>query len=277
LLRTTAPSWSLGVFTGFAIAATYLTKLSNGPFILVALVVIIVRFAIVCRKSHTAFVALILLIVCAAIPIGSWIAWLKFHFGDFTGSTAKITSLDWTRKPFAQWWQHPIFTPRGVWIFWSELIGTLWRGEVGWHGKPFQWPMLDRFYAISSLVVLAAAAMGLRKQSGLSAFQRQAICIAMLTFAAGVAFLVFLSIQFDFGSCVNPSRAHPYFTSGRLLSGALIPFILCYVYGVAFLLRRINSAAVPLIVLGAIAAFSISSEIFVLHSVLPSEHNWFHR
>ena len=93
-------------------------------------------------------------------------------------------------------------------------------------------------------------------------FQRQAISIAALCFIALVGFLALLSIQFDFGNCVNPSRAHPYFSSGRLLSGALIPFALFYVYGIAWLFRRINTA-LPLIVLSGVVAFVIASEIVV--------------
>jgi len=61
-------------------------------------------------------------------------------------------------------------------------------------------------------------------------------------FLAGIAFLALLSIQFDFGSCINPSREHPYFTSGRLLSGALIPFAVVYVYGVSWVCARISLA-----------------------------------
>jgi Na+/proline symporter len=97
-----------------------------------------------------------------------------------------------------------------------------------------------------------------------------------LIFLAGVAFLALLSIQFDFGNCINPSRAHPYFTSGRLLSGALIPFAIVYVYGLFWACRRINTA-LPLIVLGLIVVFVTTSEILVNRVVFSSEHNWFHR
>jgi hypothetical protein len=85
-----------------------------------------------------------------------------------------------------------------------------------------------------------------------------------------------LSIQFDFGDCINPSRAHPYFTSGRLLSGALIPFALAYVYGMSNLLRR-TGPAVSLIVLGLMLTFVTTSEIVINRVVFASEHNWFHR
>jgi Predicted membrane protein (DUF2142) len=275
LRADTASVW-LGAVTGLAIAAGYLTKLSNLPMVTVALAVIIARLLQMIRQgSRTGFVALVALIFFAAIPSGSWMAWLKFHFGDLSGSTAKIAFLDWTRKPFAGWWEHPIFTPRGLWIFWSDLLASFWRGEVNWHNRPFDWRIADGFYALSSLTFLVAAFIGLRKRAALSAFARKGIGVAILMFAAGVAFLGLLSIQFDFGSCVNPSRAHPYFTSGRLLSGALIPFALFYVYGIAWLFRRV-SAALPLIVLGAILVFVTASEIMINRAVFASEHNWFH-
>ena len=276
-LRTNAPGFSLGALTGLAVAATCLTKLSNLPLVAVVLAVVVARsIAIILRTPRTGLIALAALISCAAIPVGTWLLWIKFHFGDFTGSTAKISLLGWTRKSFGDWWQHPIFTPRGVWTFWADLIGSLWRGEVSWHGRPLRWRGADGFYTVSSLLLFAAAAVGLRKQTGLSPFQRQAIGSAILTFLGGVVFLALLSIQFDFGNCINPSREHPYFTSGRLLSGALIPFVVVYVYAVSWILRRINTA-LPLVVLGLVVVFMTTSEILVDRVVFLSEHNWFHR
>jgi len=276
-LRAERPTILLGALTGLTIGATLLTKLSNLPLIAVALVVIILRVLSNRPRAGSATVtALAALVICAAVPTGSWMLWAKSQFGDVTGSTAKIAFLDWTRKPLAEWWQHPIFTPRGFWIFWSDLMANFWRGEVKWHGQILRWLPADGFYAVSSFVLLVAAVIGLRKNTGLSTFQRQAICVSVFSFTAAVAFLALLSIQFDFGDCVNPSRAHPYFTSGRLLSGALIPFALFYVYGLTALFRRTNSA-VPLMVLTMIIVSVATSEIISCSSVFASEHNWFHR
>lgn len=276
-LRTDRPGLLLGSLTGLAVAAAYLTKLSNLPVIAVALIAIIVKLCAVTRqKPGVGVIAFAALALCAAIPIASWIIWTKYHFGDLTGSAAKITLLGWTRKPFVDWWRHPIFAPGGFWVFWWDLITSFWRGEIKWHSQPLSCPVADWFYAISSLALLGAALVGLRKKAGLSTFQRQAIAIATLSFIASVAFLALLSIQFDFGNCINPSRAHPYFTSGRLLSGALVPFALFYVYGITYLFRRVNSA-LPLVVLGAIVACVTTSEIIVDRVVFASEHNWYHR
>jgi hypothetical protein len=242
----------------------------------VALVAIIAKLPSAIRqKPETALIAFAALAFCAAIPIGTWIVWTKYQFGDLTGSAAKISLLGWAQKSFADWWQHPIFTPQGLWVFWRDLITSFWRGEVKWHGQSLSCPVTDGFYAISSLALLGAALLGLRKKADLSTFQRQAIGMAALGFIASVGFLALLSIQFDFGDCINPSRAHPYFASGRLLSGALIPFALFYVYGMAWLFRRINPA-LPLLVLGVVLVFMVTSEIVVNRVVFTSEHNLFH-
>ena len=275
-LRTNTPSFLLGALTGLAIAAAYLAKLSNLPLIAVALVIVVAKSLRFIRKApRVGLITLGALILCSAIPIGSWMLWTNLHFGDVTGSTAKIGLLGWTRKPLGEWWQHPVFTPHGFWIFWSDLIASFWRGEVNWHGRLLRWRAADGFYAISSLLFVPAAIVGLRKQPGLTIFQRQAIGSAVLIFLAGVAFLLLLSIQFDFGNCINPSRAHPYFTSGRLLTGALIPFAVGYVYGLIWLSSRINSA-LPLILLGSVVLLATVSEILVNRAVFVSEHNWFH-
>jgi hypothetical protein len=275
-LRANNATFLLGALTGLAIAATYLTKLSNLPLIAVALVVILATLLVITRRTPRAgLMALAAIVICAAIPISSWILWTKYQFGDLTGSTAKIALLGWTPKPFAEWWQPPIFTLRGLWIFWSDLIASFWRGEVKWHGQVLSYPLVDGFYPISSLALLVAALIGLRNKAALSAFRRQAIGVAVLSFTVSVGLLAFLSIQFDFGNCINPSRAHPFFTSGRLLSGALIPFALFYVYGISYLFHRINSD-VPLIILVRIVGFVTASEIFTNRTVFASDHNLFH-
>jgi len=276
-LRVEAPSFLLSAITGLTIAATYLTKLSNLPLLAVALIAIAAKLLpIVRQKPRAGLPAFTALILCAAIPIGSWMIWSKSHFGDVTGSTTRIGLLGWTRKPFADWWHHPIFSPRGSWIFWSDLLARFWRGELMWQNRELSSPIADEFYAISSLLILCAAMTGIRRRTGLSTFQRQALLLVAFTFVAALAFLALLSVQFDFGNCVYPSRAYPYFTSGRLISGALIPFALLYAYGVIHLLRRAGNALLPLVVLAAIVVSVSISDVLVNYEVFASEHNWFH-
>src|SRR5439155_1376218 len=85
-LRTKAPSFLLGTLTGLAVAATCLTKLSNLPLVAVALAVILARsIEIILRTPRAGLIALAALISFAVIPVGTWMLWTKFHFGDLTG------------------------------------------------------------------------------------------------------------------------------------------------------------------------------------------------
>jgi Predicted membrane protein (DUF2142) len=275
-LRAESPSFLLSAITGLTIAATYLTKLSNLPLLTVAIIAIIAKLLQLLRREPTAAIlALILMILSAGIPIGSWMLWSKAYFGDVAGSATAIALLTWTPKPFADWWRHPIFSPQGLWTFWYELLARFWRGELMWQNRELGWHVADEFYAISSLLLICAAMIGIRQNSVLSTFQRQALFFAALTFMAAIAFLALLSIRFDFGECMYPSRAHPYFTSGRLMSGALIPFALLYVYGIGYLLRRVGRVA-SIVVVAGIMTFATVSEIFINPAVFASEHNWFH-
>ena len=145
-----------------------------------------------------------------------------------------------------------------------------------WQNHELSSRIADEFYAISSLLLLCAAMTGIRRRAGLSTFQRQALLLMAFAFIAALTFLALLSVQFDFGNCVYPSRAYPYFTSGRLIIGALIPFALLYAYGVTRLLRRAGNASLPLVLL-AIIMLSVSiSDVLVNYEVFASEHNWFH-
>jgi Predicted membrane protein (DUF2142) len=291
------PTVWLGAVTGLAISATYLTKLANLP----SLIVVVIAIAAASSRNvlpggtfgHQQAAVTIgpierqqprrrlapgaALLLCATVPIGVWMIWTKDHFGDVTGSTTKIALLGWTRKPFAGWWHHPIFTPRGLWIFWSELLASFWRGEIKWQNQPLRSPIADGFYPLSSLFFLCIGLAGLRSRTGLSKFQRQALAIAGLSFLAAVGFLALLSIQFDFGNCINPSHEHPYFTSGRLMSGAFVPFALVFVYGLDRFCRFFGVRRFSLFLLMVIMALVTASEIAVNSVAFTSEHNWFHR
>ena len=97
-----------------------------------------------------------------------------------------------------------------------------------------------------------------------------------MSFLAAVAFLGFLSIIYDFQDCFYPSRAHPYFTSGRLMLGALIPFLLLYLYGLDRALCRVKNNWVRPLVLAGMILFMLISEILIDWRLFPNANNWFH-
>jgi hypothetical protein len=272
------PSISLGIVTGLSIAAAYLTKLSNLPLIIVAVCAILWWCILEARAGRLRGVISPLgaLAVCAAIPIVAWLFWMKTHFGDFTGATSKAQLLGWTTKQFSDWWSHPIFTAPGMWTFLSELFASFWRGEFMWHARLIGFEGLDLFYVLSSLglVVIAVISIAGPDAKNTSTTQRCLLWIATACVIATIVFLAFLSLQFDFGACINPSRERPYFFQGRLMLGALIPFATLYVYGLSRLLGN-----KPNLVLGAVGAIAITItflEVLANRVAFTSAYNWFH-
>ncbi len=278
-LRADTPGVRLGTTTGLALAATYLTKISNLPLLAVSGTVVLVKISRLAKawKLHAAFPAIAALALCAGLPIGGWLVWTKCHFGDFTGTAAKIQFLGWTHKPFGEWWQHPIFTPHGLWTFLSTLLATFWQGEFLWHRQPLSLPVVDAIYAISSVGFVGVAVVALLSRSATATgLQRQALWLGFLCLVVATAFLGFLSIIYDFQDCFYPSRAHPYFTSGRLMLGALIPFLLLYLYGLDCALSRIKNRWAKPLALAGLILFMLISEIATDRMIFSNSYNWFH-
>jgi Predicted membrane protein (DUF2142) len=277
-LRAEVPEGRLALCLGLAISATYLTKVSNAPLLAIACFALALSLLSMARsgKLRRVLPALGVLTVCIVVPVGAWILWMQYAFGDATGSAAHIQLSGWTRKPFAEWWQHPIFSWRGGSAFVSELLASFWRGEFYWHGKRLASGFMDTFYIISSLVLVAIAAADLprlnRKDKGTAGI----VLLALLLLIASVAFLVLISIRFDFGEDFYPSRASPYLWSGRLISGAFIPFVILYVYGLGRAFSWTGRKWLPLAAVAIIAIAMTISEVQISNQVFTSAYNWFH-
>ena len=279
--RAETPMVLLGAGTGLALAATFLTKISNLPLLAVSGVWAAVKIVQLARsgKWRAAWASLLSLALCFLLPVALWMAWARYNFGDYTGTAMKIgiSSLGWTYKPMMTWWQHPIFTPHGFWTFISGLLARLWRGEFAWHLAPLAAAPVDLFYILLSLALIGVALVSLlRKGAGTSRSQRRALWFALARFTAGIAFLGFLSIIYDFHDCLYPSRELPYFTSGRLLLGALIPFLLLFLYGLDQALIRIRNPWVRPLLLTGLVLFMLIGEITIDRPVFSSAYNWFH-
>ncbi len=267
----------LGFLTGLALAAAWLTKPSNLPLLAMSAMSVAVKISRLSQsgKLRASLPSLMAMFFCAALPMAAWAAWCKSNFGDFTGSATKIQYLGWTLKPFPEWWQHPIFTPHGAWTFFSGLLGSFWQGEFFWHGRPLTSPVMDLIYTVASIGFVAVTVTALAARStNATAPQRQALWIGLAGFTASVAFLAFLSIIYDFHDCVNPSSGHPYFTSGRLLLGALVPFVLLFVFGMDRALNRFGTRT-KFLVLAGMVLFMMIAEIATDWPVFSSQYNWF--
>jgi hypothetical protein len=260
--------------TGLALAASLLVKVSNLPLIGVACADLALRARSLARERGAPAVlpGLALLLACAALPIAAWLVWNRARFGDWLGTAAKIRRLDWTAKPLAEWLPHPLFSPSGLYEFWSEVGASFWRGEFVWHAQRLTQPGMDLFYWSSSALLPAVALVRLPAERA----ARSALLFAAASFASGILFLCLLSLAFDFGRCFYPSKAHPLFTSGRLLGGALIPFLLLYVHGLDRALGFTPNERARWLALGAIAAAVTASELWLDLAPLTSAYNFFH-
>jgi hypothetical protein len=280
LMNEEIPNIRLGIATGLALAATFLVKPSNLPLLAASAVMLVFLTLQLWRsgKLQAALPAFSWLVACAVLPAVCWMAWCQKHFGSLTGSRPKVLALGWTLKPFTEWWHHPIFTPHGLWIFLSQLLARFWQGEMVHHNQPLALPLMNLFYAVVTLVFLAAALACLFPCGTVaSAPQRHALWFSFFFCLAAVAFLGFLSVIYDFHDCLYPSREYPFFTSGRLLLGALIPFSLLFVYGLDRALGWFKfDIQSKFRVLGALLFFMLMAEIITNWPAFTDEYNWFH-
>jgi uncharacterized membrane protein len=268
----------LAVCLGLAMSATYLTKLSNAPLLGVALCIVMLKLLSAVRSGNLSrtLPALGIFFACAIIPVGAWMIWMQHAFGDAIGSSTHIELSGWTRKPFAELWHHPIFTWQGAWSFLSKLLASFWRGEFVWHGHRLASAVADYFYVMSSLLLIGITALHLPRLARNDKVTAQIVFFALLCFIAAGLFLAFVSIRFDFGDSVYPSRSEPYLWSGRYITGALIPFLIVYVYGLHVALRRMRRTW-PLLATVVIIVIAVTvSEIRVNRPVFSSDYNWFH-
>ncbi|HTR40514.1 MAG TPA: DUF2142 domain-containing protein [Pseudomonadales bacterium] len=271
------PGAAVGGLTGLGFAATYLAKISNLPLLLIVLIVVVMKTSQRSEKVYrrAATEAMVGFLCCAIPPIACWMVWCQINFGDLTGSGVKTDFLGWTIKPFSQWWQHPIFLPAGLWTYLSGQLGTLWQGEFWWHHQPMALPWTGVIYTVVSLVLIGAAAPALFRRFSTDPAQRNALRISLACFLAMLGFFAVLSIAYDFHNCPYPSRDYPYFTSGRLLLGAAIPFLLLIVYGLDRLLNRLGNIA-KFAVLAIMIGAMLWVEIITDMPVFSNDYNWFH-
>lgn len=278
-MRADVPDVRLGILTGLAFAATFLAKMTNLPLLFIAGAVVSLKIWHLAKtgKLCAALPALAALLASAVPPMLLWMAWCKYHFGDFTGSGAKVAALGWTLKPFGEWLHHPIFTPHGFWTFLSGLLATFWQGEFMWHREPLASATVNMLYVISSIGLVSLASVALvSKFTVATPSQRLALGFGLCSIVAAVAFLGFLSLIYDFHDCFRPSRELPYFTSGRMILGALIPFLLLFVYGLDRALSFTESRWLRWLALAGIVLFMVISEIATDWPVFSSQYNWFH-
>jgi hypothetical protein len=272
-IQAGSPGILLSAGTGLALSAAFLTKISNLPLVAVAFAMLLLNFLFLSKsaRSSSRFTSISILFGCALLPMALWVAWCKIHFGDFTGSSGIAKPLGWTIKPFAQWWHHPIFTPSGFWIFLSENLASFWQDEKLWHGQRLSLAFANWVYILASIVFLALAAFPLKKTAP---SQHLALLFAFASVTSAFALFGFSSIIYDFHDCVYPSRDFPYFVSGRLMLGMLVPFTLLFTFGLDSALKKWGLVG-KIIALAIFLLFMLGTEIATDWPIFHSQYNWF--
>ena len=132
---------------------------------------------------------------------------------------------------------------------------------------------MDVFYLMSSTVLLLALIF---KKTSPQRPYRVALTASLFALVFSVVFLAVLSMRYDFGNCFYPSRENPYFVSGRLIAGTILPFLFLYIDGLQRILSRLRCASYLLAVVCVIAAAITVSEIIISWPVFSSPYNLFH-
>jgi len=271
------PGAGLAVATGLAVAAAFLTKISTLPLVAVAGFFLGLKILSLWWNGRLALSPLLALLAGAATPIAAWMAWCHANFGDVTGSALKVKFLNWADKPVGEWLHHPLFTAQGFWFFLKTNLATFWQGEQLWHRQPMSNPAVDSAYAVLTLGALALTLAALvRPRSGFTTPQRRALAFGFMCCGAMLAFFALLSVKYDFQDCFYPSREHPFFVSGRLLLGMLIPFLVLFAAGLDRLMLNFQMTT-KFFVLVLLLGFMLGSEVATDLPVFGSEYNWFNQ
>jgi hypothetical protein len=266
-------AWSIG--GGLLVAATLLVKLTNVPILVVLAFILVHRVRVALREAHGAreWLCILLVSVSASIPLIAWGARNQVVLGDWSGNDAKVRSLGWSRKPLGALADHPLFTVLGQREFWPRLIVSAWRGDVSWPGCPVESDAVNFLLLCLSVALFAAGAVA--ALTGWGAIMKQLPAVLLVVFVLfSVLTLMILSLLFDFGSCLYPSRAFPYFANARLISGCLGPFLILAATGV-----EVVSGSRQLyrwVLIGGYCLLLLASYALLVEPMSRSVFNWFH-
>lgn len=277
--RKTSRSYAFHAGTGLLIAASFLVKFSCVAVL--PLAVGMVGWSILrstrSESPRETLAKSAALFAAASVPIGVWCVRNQVLMNDITGSSVKTRFLGWTLKPPSVLLDHPIFGISGMTTFWRETLATFWRGELVWGLRPIASTSWDVFFGVSSLVFLfAAMTVSRTRQRTDQSADRSVLWWSLASFALSLGFLVAISIVYDFGDSFYPSRAKPLLISGRLASGALIPFATLYVSGLDALWPRRLAPALRWAALLIMVGLMTYSEVEMSGMAFASAYNWFH-
>ena len=254
---------------GLLAAAAVLCKYTNAAILPVLAVVTAIALA---RRRDELPRLLLLWVLCLA-PLAAWLVRNQLLFDDPLGTALKVERLGWERKPPGAWLDHPLFTPSGAAWFVKELVPMFWRGEIVWAREILRIPAVDVFYLVTTLLCAALALWGL---AGRDTVPRLGDALSLLAVAGFAGVLAFLSLLFVFTETSNPTLHRPFFFHGRLVSGAVVPFAVVVVRGLAVGAGRLGAGARGgWVALGVVLLVVVASEAFLFTRPAGSAYNWF--
>ena len=269
--------------TGLLAAMAVLVKLTNATIIVFLVLYICV---VMCRRqAHTdiqLYAKNFIIMMCSALlPLALWVGWNWYALGDFTGDAYKMQVLGWSRKAFAAWFDHPLFSWDGLGQTvgnLKQLIRTFWRGEVvAWKGTSIILPFGEMFYLVTTVLFVSTGITRLVvNRDNLRAKSSYPMFSAAVLLVLYVGLLLILSVQFDFGKSYAPSSNNPYFNKGRLIIGCLVPFLTLYISGLDYLLKKLKLKIPTLGAVGCICLITLALPIATYIDLFQSKWNWFH-
>ena len=262
-----------GVLVGLA----FLTDVSNVVFFGLLAVALYSRCCSV-RAHSDSKRELEAIVASAAVAMLFPILWMAHNVmvtGDLTAAWAKTGYLGWSLKSWPEIWLHPIFSANGFHYFFNVLTETFWRGEITWRGGPMRWDVEDGLYRISSILFVVVFAAKLFWSGSEGKLQRVHGYLSLCLILASYLFMAVISLPYDFHECVYPSREHPFFVSGRIIIGVLLPFAIVYLSGLECLLTPLRRYIHPLIPFAVFAFFVTVSELIVRRDIFHSAFNFF--
>jgi hypothetical protein len=263
------PSAALSVALGATAAAAVLVKLTNAAVIGLVGVALLVRM----RRTGRLVAAIRAswpLMLSAALPLILWGIRNRLVLGDWTGTAGKAASQSWTRKPFLLWFDHPLFTLSGSARYLQTLCVSFFTGDMSWSPGPVHSVPAEAFFLIATAILPAIGFAATVRDSR----TRLASLLSGLLVVGYVAELAVISLPWDFGTNLFPSREFPFFAFGRLVAGAIVPFLCLFVSGIDAAIGRrptLFAAAVT----ATVAAMVLMQWTF-LGMTVASQYNWFH-